>query len=446
MDIEEIYGKPRTVTAISVGGFKSFAEDQRVEIRPLTLLAGANSSGKSSLMQPLLLLKQTLEASYDPGPLMLDGPHVRFSNAEQILARIGKSICVTEFRVGFETNKNDVILNAFRSSEDQGLDLVRSDLKISGRAVALHAGAKDLALDVVENLNPLFFDLVPNFLAKTKLLWQVVRSRCFLSVSPQGVVESLVDRTQEEIFGSLLQKIIHVPGLRGNPERSYNTSAVGDFFPGTFENYVASILMSWQRSAKKKLDSLNQNLESLGLTSRVEANPLDATRVELLVGRLPTTAGSDNGDLVNIVDVGFGVSQVLPVIVALLTAQSGQLVYIEQPELHLHPRAQQALASVLADAANRGVRVVAETHSAILLRAVQTLVVQDKLDPANVILHWFQRDKLGATKVTSAELDERGAYGDWPEDFGEVEAAVDNAYLDAVEAKAFPKKTKHARK
>lgn len=104
MDIEESYGQPRIVTAISVGGFKSFTKDQRVEIRPLTLLAGANSSGKSSLMQPLLLLKQTLEASYDPGPLLLDGPHVRFSSAEQVLARGGKSIQATEFRVGFETS------------------------------------------------------------------------------------------------------------------------------------------------------------------------------------------------------------------------------------------------------------------------------------------------------------------------------------------------------
>ncbi len=74
LGIEEVYGKPRVITAVSVGNFKSLAEEQRVEIFPLTLLAGANSSGKSSLMQPLLLLKQTLEASYDPGPLLLDGP------------------------------------------------------------------------------------------------------------------------------------------------------------------------------------------------------------------------------------------------------------------------------------------------------------------------------------------------------------------------------------
>lgn len=133
-------------------------------------------------------------------------------------------------------------------------------------------------------------------------------------------------------------------------------------------------------------------------------------------------------------------------VVALLQAKPGQLVYIEQPELHLHPRAQQALASILADAATRGVRVVAETHSSVLLLAVRTLVAQGKLDPELVKLHWFTRDSRGATQISSADLDNLGAYGDWPVDFSEVEMQADNAYLDAVEAQVFPAKFKNAKR
>ena len=77
-------------TQISVCGYKSIARRQSIDIRPLTILAGANSSGKSSMVQPLLLLKQTLEASYDPGPLLLDGPNVRFTSGDQFLSRIRK--------------------------------------------------------------------------------------------------------------------------------------------------------------------------------------------------------------------------------------------------------------------------------------------------------------------------------------------------------------------
>jgi predicted ATPase len=65
---------PEGIWKIPVCGYKSLCSEQGLEIRPLTILAGANSSGKTSVMQPLLLLKQTLEAAYDPGPLLLDGP------------------------------------------------------------------------------------------------------------------------------------------------------------------------------------------------------------------------------------------------------------------------------------------------------------------------------------------------------------------------------------
>src|SRR5277367_3156024 len=79
------------ITRIAVEGFKSIVTRQEIEIRPLTILAGANSSGKSSIMQPLLMLKQTLEASYDPGPLKLDGPNVTFSSSDQFLSRSPES-------------------------------------------------------------------------------------------------------------------------------------------------------------------------------------------------------------------------------------------------------------------------------------------------------------------------------------------------------------------
>src|SRR5437763_1310294 len=76
--------KPNRVAGFSeiwVAGYKSIVDEQRIEIRPLTILAGANSSGKSSIIQPLLLLKQTLEAAYDPGALLLNGPNVKFTSA-----------------------------------------------------------------------------------------------------------------------------------------------------------------------------------------------------------------------------------------------------------------------------------------------------------------------------------------------------------------------------
>jgi predicted ATPase len=128
-------------------------------------------------------------------------------------------------------------------------------------------------------------------------------------------------------------------------------------------------------------------------------------------------------------------SRTLPMLTALRVADEGRLVYIEEPEIHLHPRAQVKLADILAGAAGRGVRVVAETHSTLLLTAIQTLVAKGQLNPELVKFHWFQRDpKTGVTEVTSTDLDENGAFSDsdWPEDFDSVILSADGAYLDAV--------------
>ena len=88
----------KPVVRLTVAGFKSIREEQSIELRPLTVLAGANSAGKSSMMQPFLLLKQTLQASYDPGSLLLNGPNVRFTRAEQLLSRTDDGASVSAFR------------------------------------------------------------------------------------------------------------------------------------------------------------------------------------------------------------------------------------------------------------------------------------------------------------------------------------------------------------
>src|ERR1700680_276025 len=99
------------ITRIAVEGFKSIAKRQEIEIAPLTILAGANSSGKSSIMQPLLLLKQTLGGTYDPGPLKIDGPNVVFTSSEQFLSKGGNELRI-EIAAG-ETEFDLTLAKAF---------------------------------------------------------------------------------------------------------------------------------------------------------------------------------------------------------------------------------------------------------------------------------------------------------------------------------------------
>lgn len=169
--------------------------------------------------------------------------------------------------------------------------------------------------------------------------------RCFLAFGVQTIEEidghpSLpLFREPGALFAPHIRKVIHVPGLRGNPERTYKTTAISSDFPGTFEHYVASIINHWQVSHDHRLRELERTLQTLGLTQKIDAKQIDDSQVELRVSRLPHRARGGAMDMVSIADVGFGVSQALPVLVALHAAQPGQLVYLEQPEIHLHPRA-----------------------------------------------------------------------------------------------------------
>src|ERR1044072_5583240 len=110
---------PEGITQITVSGFKSISDKQSIEIRPLTILAGANSSGKSSIMQPLLLLKQTLEATYDPGPLLINGPNVRFTSIDQLLSSIKVGQRTQKFSVGLGVRRqatNKIVIVHFKRS------------------------------------------------------------------------------------------------------------------------------------------------------------------------------------------------------------------------------------------------------------------------------------------------------------------------------------------
>jgi hypothetical protein len=249
-----------------------------------------------------------------------------------------------------------------------------------------------------------------------------------------SLVSALIHLMIYEDICALILDVIHLAGLRGNPQRTYPVAAIGPKFPGTFDHYVASLVHHWNSGSSTKINELSDGLRMLGLTWKVEAKRVDDTQVELRVGRMWQPKRGGTRDLVSIADVGFGVSQTLPVVVALLAADPGQLVYIEQPEIHLHPRAQLGMARLLAAAAKRGIRVVAETHSSLLLLGVQSLVAEEVIDPKLVGLNWFLRDaKSGITTIQPAELDEAGRFGDWPEDFDEVALQAENHYLSAAE-------------
>jgi len=436
------------ISEITVAGFKSIREEQTLEIKPLTILAGANSSGKSSMIQPLLLLKQTLEAPYDAGPLLLNGPNVKFTIADQLLSGFATGPQLGGFKAGLRVSSGESFLTKFGT--DHGLDfgIQRTETSWSRGTLAFWPGMSQAAIIAAFRANGIDLSaVIPE--AHRQGHWEVRRDRCF--IGPVWIADRAAPEAASLVIGArpgarweeVIPHVIHLPALRGNPERTYPVTALGPTYAGTFEKYVASLILNWIKKwlaqSDRTIAALNEDLTHLRLSGGVRAKSISDVQIEIQVGRLHDTPPAADEDMMNLADVGFGVSQTLPVIVALHAARQNQLVYVEQPEIHLHPRAQFELAKVLASAAKRGVRLIIETHSSILLLGVQAQVAQEKLAPDAVKLHWFQQKPDGQTAVTSADLDEVGRFGDWPEDFDDEALRTQKEYLDAAEKRLFAK-------
>lgn len=295
------------LTGLVVQGFQSVRDRTEIEVRPLTLIAGRNSSGKSSLVRPLLLLKQTIDAPFDPGPLLFNGPNV--------------------------------------------------------------------------------------------------------------ALESLVECAWR-------------PNGSGDPPRI----AVGlAFDPLTaeieFADYVGSLLLAWQDAQDERHTAVTADMRHLDAATSVRALRR-GSGIEVRVGRRTANGRRTRPDD-DLADVGSGVRHALTVVTALRAAQRHQVVYVEDPESHLHPAAQVAMARVLLDAARRGVTVIAETHSDLVLRSVLTEVAKGEFAPDLVKLHWVELGKDGATEVRSADVDEKGRHPGWKGDFEDVDTRLDDAYLHA---------------
>jgi hypothetical protein len=206
------------ITRIAVEGFKSIAKRQEIEIAPLTILAGANSSGKSSIMQPLLLLKQTLEATYDPGPLKIDGPNVKFTRTEEFLSRNGQ---YEPRRLRVEFSAGDFAFEFTFARNESGLEVTGETYRVGGGSLTLRPQMS--CAEVQEAANG-FGPTRPFAINKLSVIQDRFLLHIRMTDPPYPV--SLVSP------GPAIQSVIHVPGLRGNPFRTYQRTGVGQAFLG----------------------------------------------------------------------------------------------------------------------------------------------------------------------------------------------------------------------
>lgn len=251
----------------------------------------------------------------------------------------------------------------------------------------------------------------------------------------------------ENLFGS----ISYLGPLRTKAERLYSWAGTEPESVGySGENTIAAILASRNRKVSlgyKKSNKLIEEiiaikLKEMGLIEEFKVNPISEQRQEYEVN----VRAKGSQEWVDLPDVGFGISQVLPVLAQCFYAPPGSIIIMEQPEIHLHPSAQSALADVMIDVIQsrengkeRNIQLVIETHSEHFLRRLQRRIAEDVIPQEKVSAYFANISKTPA-KLEPLEIDNFGSIRNWPENFfgdemgditGQAKAAMKKRMEDA---------------
>ena len=440
------------LTKLHIKNFKAWKDTGEIRLAPLTVLFGTNSGGKTSIPQLLLLLKQTAESSDRQRALHLGDSRslVDVGTFDDVVHNHDVSNPL-EFSLGWRCAEDLVVNDPLKESQRYKGDTlvfaakIEADSKHQPRTAELHyelhsGGERMIDVALAEKEGGHKARKKPEF-ELSSISYSLVRhtGRAWGLPEPvrfYGFPDEVAAYYQNTAFTAdfvlelerMLKSMFYVGPLREYPKRLYLWSGeVPDHVGVKGERAIEAILAAQDRSfnwkSKQKTKTLPvmvaDRLKSMGLIHDFQVKPLGEHRKEYEVlvrtnPRLPE---------VKLTDVGFGVSQILPVIVESLYVPRRSIVIFEQPEIHLHPRVQADLADLFVDAirareggAPRDCQFIVESHSEHFLRRLQRRIAEEELSNEDAALY-FVHTKGAQAHVEKLDVDLFGNIRNWPENF-----------------------------
>jgi len=404
------------LTEIQLKNFKAWRDTGAVPLRPVTMLLGTNSSGKSSLIQSLLLLKQTVLSPDRSIHLNLGGDEVNdlfnFGDFDNVLSTSANRDA-RQFEIAFRFRRP-------RSDRVREGEFSCSYGKTSSGAVAvqeLKLGMADLRLRVVrrdKGAFSLFLNDESQPIGKSRD-YAPERS---IALPPAAIVALGAHGSDVQDLSLAIRRELedlrYLGPLRRKPERDYvwNKTSPGDIGSDgnkTMDALLASAFLKDVEQANV-LQVVSNWLWRMKVADRIEARQVGrSTRFELIV--------SHDGVEATIRDVGIGLSQVLPVLTLAHFAPEGSTIILEEPEIHLHPLAQAVLAELFVETSKqRNIQFIVETHSEHLFRRLQTMIAEQRVGSEDCAMYFVERGH-GQALLRTLQMDEFGAVRNWPENF-----------------------------
>lgn len=452
------------LTELRFTNFKSWPE-ARLECGRITGVFGTNSSGKTSLLQFLLLLKQTKDATDRAIALELNGDLVELGTIKDAIHRHEEERSI-RFKLSFRLRVSHLLTDPSEKRTaliTRGDELsLESEIGVRRKApytkkIAYSFGGLRFKLEQRDEESPTF-DLIASssredlsdfrFVRTQGRPWQLpgpIKSYAFPDQARTFFQNSGFLADLETFYEEALDNIYYLGPLRHPPERDYlwarsRPTDVGTSGEKTIDAILSATEANETRNVKPKArhipfqEMIAHWLRAMGMIDSFRVEEI-ADGSNLWRAYVRTRPGASE---VQLTDVGFGVSQVLPVITLLQYVPEGSTVVLEQPEIHLHPLAQAALADVIIQAAtHRKVQVILESHSEHLLLRLQRRIAERAVS-AEVIKLYFCDAPRGVSTLTPLELDLFGNIRNWPDKFmgdafGET-ARAELARLDLMQA------------
>lgn len=361
------------ITEISLGQFKCF-ETLNLPVKPLTLLSGTNASGKSSVLQSLVLLHQTMHDHEWATRLMLNGKELKLGTVSDLVNKI--------------SGRRSLEIGITGEADSYHWSLVgeRSDMSMAISNVSVNG-------EQISNPHKLHF-LAPEEMASPSTLLESIRNLTYITAERVGPRE-IYNLEDEQEVNTVGKSGEHAVGLLYNGrDNGVLFDLVIEGIPPTRLRQVEAYMQTFFPGCGLTVQKVPQaNAITLGLRT------------------------SEETDYHRPVHVGFGFTQVFPIIVAALSAKAGDVILIENPEVHLHPAGQALMGQFLANVSKAGVQVILETHSDHILNGIRRSVKSKGIEADAVAIHFFRPRSVEVAQVHSPQIDENGNLDTWPEGF-----------------------------
>jgi predicted ATPase len=429
------------ITQIEIENFKCFKNRVFFPLGKLTLLTGVNGRGKSTLLQSLLLMRQSIEHNPITTQVLFNGNCVNLNSFDDIRNRNTLQSEAVIFKYHYDFFGEPLKSNGYiefslsRTLED---DMIAQVSQITLFSKSEPADKVDISIGsifdipdnnktLLHNVERIYYPLhEPDEWFTYKNSEEEILTK-LINLLPSNFNYIYAETRGGEPYDSPFKEALnfyhihYVSADRIGPQDFYPKSTLGKFpNVGARGEFTVNLLdkkkaepvddrLCLGEDAKTLITQTEEWLSKIFGGAKLEIPSSQSSILELLFN---TSASKDRFKPAN---VGFGFHSVLPIIVSGLIAKEGEILIVENPEIHLHPRAQSELTKFLAKVSSCGVQVLVESHSDHILNGLRIAVLDKIIDSEDLSVLYFQNNL--DNPVVQIPVQSDGGIEEWPDDF-----------------------------